>query len=326
MKDRIKGMMMGVAIGDALGQPHENQPALGYPVKSYPPTGGQTTDDWQMTAAMARALMKGDGFDMNFMVAEHVAAYDEGTRGWGGAHRNACAMLKQGVSPRETGKLALDTAKPYRGRGNGMCMKITPLAALHFVKNVPLAHRLQPLGDLAMMTHATGMGLSSAAAMEEAVIYCLKQTPSTFDPDGFLTAVQQTAKLAEGWVQNEPDGPADRLSERLTHLLENWRKMSPEDVSETYKGGGYVYESLPFALAFFCMGRHGPDCVYDCVGSGGDTDTNGSMVAALVGALHGEEIFSKSLLYKLIGFPDIDHLSEQFAAWCDKIDTGINVS
>jgi len=319
MKDKVRGMMFGVAIGDALGQPYEMQPALGRSVNTYPPMGGLTTDDWQMTAAMARALMKGNGFDMDVLVKEHVAAFEAGTRGWGGAHRNACALLKQGVSPKETGKLALTPDKPFRGRGNGMCMKAAPLAAYHFATRTELAYRMKPLSELSMMTHATGIGLASAVGMEEALIYCLKQTPVTFEVGGFLASVEQATRLAESWVHNDEGSNGDKISARIAHLIVNIDKMSPEDVAQEYKGGGYAYESLPFSLAFFCMGQHDAGSVYDCVGSGGDTDTNGSMVAAMVGALRGESAFSKSLLYKLLGFPDIDLLTGQFADWCETL-------
>jgi ADP-ribosylglycohydrolase len=315
MKNKIRGMMFGVAVGDALGQPYENGPALGYPVKEYKGQGGQTTDDWQMTAALARALMKANGFNMDAMVKEHVAAFEDTTRGWGGAHRDACAFLKKGISPTESGKMTLQETKPYRGRGNGMCMKISPLAAYHHVCKVPLSARVGPVGELTIMTHATSIGLASALGMEEAVIYCLSHTPDTFDTGEFLRSVKHAVEIAEQCVLNETGHTGDKMSERIAHLGDNWSKLAPEDVAESYKGGGYAYESLPFSLAFFCMGKHDAGCVYDCVGSGGDTDTNGSMVAALAGALHGEEIFSKSLLYKLVGFPDIELLSGQFADW-----------
>lgn len=326
-RNKIKGMLLGVAVGDALGSPYENKPALGYPVKEYGKAGGQTTDDWQMTAAMTKALLamsqrceaRGDGYSfyMSDVVSEHIAAFKTTTRGWGGAHRDACAMLANGVPHTETGKFVLQPSKPYRGRGNGMCMKISPLAAYHLVTGKTLLERVDTVGQLTIMTHATSIGLSSALGMEEALIYCLKHTPQTFDANDFLGKVKHAVLLAEQCVHDESGDIGDKMSERIGHLHDNWDKMTPEDVSENYKGGGYAYESFPFALAFFCMGKHNQDCVYDCVGSGGDTDTNGSMVAALAGALHGEEIFPENLLYKLLGFPDIELLCDMFADWCE---------
>jgi ADP-ribosylglycohydrolase len=321
LKSKVKGMLYGVAVGDALGQPHEMKPPLGHPVTDYPDTGGRTTDDWQLTRAMARGLIVGRGFDMPTLIKEHVAAYKTTTRGWGGAHRNACEGLSKGVSPKETGKLALDPAKPYRGRGNGMCMKISPLAAYHFVKKQSLEQRMPTVAELTMMTHATGMGLASAAAMEAALFYCLGVSPQDFDRNDFLAMASASAGYAESWVVNEENPPAEKLSERLSQLAKiDWNNFGPEEIIAEYKGGGYVYESLPFSLAFFCLGKQDLNCVYDCVGSGGDTDTNGSMVAALVGALQGEGIFPEKLLYKLNDFVDIDQVTEAFADWC-KIQT-----
>jgi ADP-ribosylglycohydrolase len=332
LKDKVRGMLYGVSVGDALGQPYENRPALGYPVNTFgggksqdvidtvvQKNGlGRTTDDWQMTAVLARSLIRVNGFDIDDMAAEHVAAFNETTKGWGGGHRDSCAALKRGVSPSESGKHALNDTKPYRGRGNGMCMKISPLAAYHAVKKTTLPNRLKTVADLTMMTHATSIGLASAMGMEAAVLYCLKNTSDTFHTDSFLDEVLSAVTVAEDCVINERNKPPEVLSERIKHLQDNWHKMTPEDVSEVYKGGGYAYESFPFSLAFFCMGLHDQHCVYDCVGSGGDTDTNGSMVGALAGALHGSEIFPTSLLYKLAAFADIESLSGQFAEWVCK--------
>ncbi len=324
MKSKVRGMMLGVALGDALGQPHENKSPLGYPVMIMPDKGGQTTDDWQMTAVLARSLMESGGVDMDNMVKHHVAAYEKTTRGWGGAHRDACAALKKGMPWSDSGKMVLSDDKPYRGRGNGMCMKISPLAGFHFARAVALAKKscaatdhMNNMADLTMMTHPTSIGLASTAGMERALFYCLGVASKDFDPIVFLSQIEFACYQAENWVKNETGSNGDKLSDRIGDLKkEDWNKISPEEIYEKYKGGGYAYESLPFSLAFFCLGNHDESCVYDCVGSGGDTDTNGSMVGALAGALHGEEIFPKNLLYKIIDFDDIDSLSENFANWC----------
>lgn len=318
MKSKVRGMLYGVAVGDALGQPHEMGAPLGYPVSEFPATGGQTTDDWQMTRAMAIAMVGGSGFNMTEIVKEHVAAFNTTIRGWGGAHRDACAALKKGVSPTESGKCVLRDDKPYRGRGNGMCMKISPLAAYHFATKVNLFDRFDSVSQLTLMTHPTSIGLSSAIGMESALIYCLENTPATFNVDDFLASVHAATELAERCVSNESPNMGDKMSERIAELSKVWSSLTPEEVTDKYKGGGYAYESLPFSLAFFCMGNHDAACVYDCVGSGGDTDTNGSMVAAMAGALHGEEIFSRSLLYKLLAIADIDRVIEAFADWCER--------
>lgn len=314
-KGKVKGMMYGIAVGDALGQPYENKQSLGRPVNDYLVSGGQTTDDWQMSAVLARSLMQAGKFDMDDMARGHVAAYDDTTRGWGGAHRDACRLLKEGVSHSEAGNRLLREDKPYRGRGNGMAMKIGPLAAYNAAKMKSVGDRVSDYIQLSKMTHHTGLGLSSAMGMAEAVIFCLNSSPETFDRNDFLHAVKHAVEVAELCVNN--DFHPDKLSTLINYLCDNWDLMTPEVAIQELKGGGYVYQSLPFALAFFCMGSGGVSGVYDCAGAGGDTDTNASMVAALVGALNGPEVFPASLLYNLVHFDDIDLIAGQFANWCD---------
>lgn len=54
------------------------------------------------------------------------------------------------------------------------------------------------------------------------------------------------------------------------------------------------------------------ESLYDCVSAGGDTDTNGSMLASLLGALHGQSIFPKHLVDGLKNKDEILDLADQF--------------
>lgn len=47
---------------------------------------------------------------------------------------------------------------------------------------------------------------------------------------------------------------------------------------------------------FFLRKPHSIEALYDVISAGGDTDTNGSMVGALLGALNGPNIFPDHLI------------------------------
>jgi ADP-ribosylglycohydrolase len=61
----------------------------------------------------------------------------------------------------------------------------------------------------------------------------------------------------------------------------------------------------------------GIDSLYDCVSAGGDTDSNGSMLASLLGALHGAAIFPKHLVDGLLSREAVFDVANRF---CDLLN------
>ena len=65
---------------------------------------------------------------------------------------------------------------------------------------------------------------------------------------------------------------------------------------------------------FFFLRQQNIESLYDVISSGGDADTNGSMLAALLGALHGPDIFPNELKSGLIHKDQIEGLIDRFCA------------
>jgi hypothetical protein len=73
-----------------------------------------------------------------------------------------------------------------------------------------------------------------------------------------------------------------------------------------------VYEYVTYA--FFLKNPSSIDSLYDCVSAGGDTDSNGSMLAGLLGALHGTGIFPQHLVDGLVEKEEVLAIADQFYA------------
>lgn len=58
----------------------------------------------------------------------------------------------------------------------------------------------------------------------------------------------------------------------------------------------HAADSLPATWAFFLQNPYHIRTLYDVVNAGGDTDSNGAMVGALLGALNGMSIFPQCLI------------------------------
>ncbi|MFH1098846.1 MAG: ADP-ribosylglycohydrolase family protein [Candidatus Uhrbacteria bacterium] len=143
LRDRFRGCMIGLAVGDALGMPVETMTreeilaatggvgVTGYlaPLQQrFRSTArlapGQWTDDTQLSLAIARSLVRKRGFDLDDIAAEHVVEYHKGRRGWGRSTKIGIQELAEGK--RKPGEPVLDPEA--LGLGNGVAMKIAPLA------------------------------------------------------------------------------------------------------------------------------------------------------------------------------------------------------
>lgn len=153
LRDRFRGCMVGLAVGDALGMPVETmtpaeirQATNGHGVTGYLAplqkrfhstarlAPGQWTDDTQLALAIARSLVRKHGFDLANIAAEHVREYHKVRRGWGGSTKRGIAELAEGK--RKPGEPVLDLKA--HGMGNGVAMKIAPLALFTALQPGPI--------------------------------------------------------------------------------------------------------------------------------------------------------------------------------------------
>jgi len=310
--DKVRGMFLGVAIGDALGMPVEMFTAekikdkYGRVTEYHVPDGhkwfngekaGTITDDTQLTIAVAEALVKTvpGNFHcdvcMPIIAEEHVKALRESDKGWGRSTREAVRNLANGVNYEESATRGVNY-----GRGNGVAMKISPLGALyHYYKDDSDA-RLSLhwfIEDIAYMTHARRLAYTSALVMANAIGECF---------GGLKTNVlNKIINICESRDFKDCNVEEDdyNIIGRLEMLKERWgyAGFTPEEAIDKFGGGScYCYDSVPFTLAFFMRNPYSIESLYDVVSAGGDTDSNGSMLASMLGACNGVHIFPDHLI------------------------------
>jgi len=315
-RDRINGMFLGIAIGDALGKPAESasleniQKRYGR-ITSYEDCAshkyfdhdsrGTTTDDWQLTKATAEGIIESPygTVDMNAIAAWHIVEYQKSVRGWGKTTREAVARLATGVPWNKSGK----TTEPKRGTGNGIPMKIAPIGAQMAVTNPECkepawAESLQTIDYFSRMTHDARMAVQSGLCQAFAVFKCLTSDPQDFRTHSFINCVVGAALMGKDkrFPKSKDEGDDD-LHAALKLLYNHQDYEDAAKISEAFGGGNcYIFNSLPFTYMFFVKNPLSIDALFDCVSAGGDTDTNGSMLAALLGALHGPAIFPRNLV------------------------------
>jgi ADP-ribosylglycohydrolase len=282
---------MGVAIGDALGMPvetmsHEAVMALngGQGVTGFMDpvlrtdwvapawSSGSTADDFQLTIAVANACIAARGFDLGFQREEHIQVYlNEGTYGWGGTTLRAIAALAEGRAPE-------DAPPVGSGRGNGVIMKIAPIAITHLVTGAGNYDLLSWCVGLGMMTHRDPRASLAAYAVARLIRWNILNGPVQGNA---RTEVRRIIKSLKD-IESRMGISADKVSEKLLIALDY------EDAPRLRTNAGTHGDAL--ATVAFSIGtylRHRNDfrsAVLGAVNAGGDTDTNASVVGALVGA------------------------------------------
>ncbi len=299
MRDRFRGALVGVAIGDGIGKSvetmtHDEIMALNngmgvtgfmesvqttFPeVALLPPTA--TTDDWQLTAIVARALIRSGGsFRLFDCAAEHIAGWRRDNCMWGKSSRSAIGELAEnrrmlGIYP------AIIPGKT--GLGNGVVMKISPLALVDFF--VPAEQQINDCAALGSLTHGDPRATIAA--------YAIMRTMHTAMGRGFdgLTAGKTEYYQWLDWEVREMErryadaklAPGDQISGRLNRVR---GMVNPKLIRETAGCSFVSTETAPFTIATFL--RHPDDFragVLEVVNAGGDTDTHASIVGAMIGA------------------------------------------
>ena len=243
---------------------------------------GMWSDDTQLTMAVAKALIEANEFNMDAMAESHIVAYN-GTeeilrkgrmvkRGWGGSTIDAMEKLKQGISPAESGTL--------NGPGNGVLMKMAPLAYWQAARENSDEERHFQYDALTNMTHDSAITRLATRVHGDVLKHLIEYG---YDKADFLDALRTAVAKHEAAI-----GAGSEVSTLLSYLPD--MKHRNDIFKGTDAKGFYAPQTLAMAYGAFMLNEaRFTDSVYEAVNLGGDTDSTGSIVAAM-SALASREI------------------------------------
>ncbi|MBI5152895.1 MAG: ADP-ribosylglycohydrolase family protein [Parcubacteria group bacterium] len=269
---------------------------------------GDTTDDWQLTQVVARSLIKNGGYNHIDCAKEHIEELERTTLGWGGSTRRGIERVQKFFRehPDATHEIMRHhTFCNPKGCGNGIAMKVSPLAlwnALRFLKQpecvgISLYSHIMNLGSL---THGDPRASFCAYSVGRAIISLITQYLPVSKKKLGLLSEQSPALLFlqeiighTQWAEWDlekfipvTERQRDTISSRLKKIIEhNLVSSRKEEVRSILGVSSFAPESIPFSIATFL--RHPYDFrrgILEAVNAGGDTDTNASIVGALIGA------------------------------------------
>jgi|GEM_PF-765784 len=313
-------LIPAIAYGDAAGLPVETRSAA-FIQEKYPDgihelipakenlffesadQPGTWSDDTQLTLAVAKALVKANGFHMETLVETHLEAYDttpevmhEGKlvkRGWGHSTTAAMEKLHAGVSPLESG-----TAD---GSGNGVLMKLAPLAYWQYVRHTDLREGITQYDQLTNMTHDSAVARLTTRVHGDMLGYLLRED---YDKAQFMNILEGSLALHEFETREWGGVQPGFLREQLSYL---YGPVNTETIlAATDTKGFYAPQTLAMAYGAF-MAHEGnfKPAVYEAVNLGGDTDSIASIVAAM-SAFKTKEVLRMPIDHQ--NLEQLDHL------------------
>ena len=322
MKNRARGALYGLAIGDALGMPtqllsrreiaerwggqlQDFEPAPpGHPIAAGLPAGA-ITDDTEQAVLLGRLLVKGHGKIDPRQLAEALISWerDMAARGsldlLGPSTKRAVAAVLAGVPPQEAGA---------HGDTNGAAMRIAPvgiavpvtlpdpappappaLPATHPGPDRSLSTLVDQVVAASYVTHNTGLALAGAAAVAAAVSAGVAGAGIA---EATALAVRAARIGAERghWVAGAD--VAARI-EWAAGLAAGRDRAEAAELIYTLVGTSLAtQESVPAAFAVLAAVPDDPwqACLL-AASLGGDCDTIAAMAGAIAGACHGLRAF-----------------------------------
>ena len=291
LRDRYRGVLLGKAVGDALGATVEfMSPAaiqleygtlrdivgggwLSLPI-------GEVTDDTQMALCIAHSIVDRHGFDADDISARFVEWYRSNPPDIGNTTRHALSQLASGVHWTEAGQNTHVAIRP-NDASNGSVMRCAPVALLNRLD--PVRNSQQSI-DSSRITHANPLCTEGCVVLNSAIAALLNE-PRT-DPVAVAHA----------------SATSDLMRESLAGV-------TAQD-SETLDAGGYVLSTLQSAFWAVTTHRSFEEAVVAAVNLGQDADTTGAVAGALAGARWGAEGIPDRWLDVLIARRELTSLAD----------------
>lgn len=290
IRDKIKGALYGVAVGDALGAPLEFMSAdqierrhgrvtemIGGGWLNVAP--GEITDDTQMSLAVAEGIVANPDDPTEEVGARFVEWACSGPKDIGGtcsASISGARTMAAKENPRTVDKpsfnnwIAASTRTAVmngqRSGGNGALMR-TVYPGLFYRDRQEAKHEAS---DISRMTHWDGES-DDACQLYTHIIHGFIQTE--------YTAAEEIDKETRDGMKNI--------------ILRSTLKDTQYDIGELQgrqgelNPTGYVVDSMKCAVSFFWHAESFEEAVADAANFGGDADTIAAITGGLAGAFHG---------------------------------------
>lgn len=295
LHDRVTGSILGLALGDAFGAPHEGGPLERLVWRLIGRTNGKRrwTDDTQMSIDVMESLIARGRIDQDDLARRLAASY-RWSRGYGRGAARLLEMVRRGRDWRRANTATF----PNGSYGNGGAMRAPAVGLFHaFLEEDQIVRAADASAEV---THAHPLGREGAVLIALATALALRDTEST----ALLKRLE--ARATETY--------ATRLR-CAREWLETASTPEPRTVVAQLGNGIAATESVVTAIYMALRHREAgfEELVADVVRLGGDVDTIAAMAGAIWGAMRGHEALPASWLAQLERRAYLTELATQLA-------------
>ncbi len=276
-RDRLRGCLLGLAVGDALGAAVEfARPGSFVPVTGFRAGGphglgpGEWTDDTSMALALADSIAVA-GWDLDDQARRYLEWSEHGRYSVNGRCFDIGIQTSHALSRfRELGDARSCGNPAEQASGNGSLMRLAPVP-VRFAGCFP--GQVETLAEYAaescLPTHPSPLCVSACRylALVLAALAHGKERQAVLDP---------------GWPLLERIGPLHPAVREVA--MGSYRRRQPPEI----RGGGYVVHCLEAALWAFHDATDFREAVLRAVNLGDDADTTGAVCGQIAGAYWGE--------------------------------------
>jgi ADP-ribosyl-[dinitrogen reductase] hydrolase len=288
--DRLRGCLLGLAVGDAVGTTLEFrrrgtfEPLAdmvgGGPFGLLP---GQWTDDTSMALCLATSLIERGGFDAHDQMSRYCQWAD------GGYLSSTGVCFDIGVTVASSLRRYQRDGNPYAGSsdpnaaGNGCIMRLAPIP-MYFFPDLDAVERFA--GDSSRTTHGTRECIEACRLFARILCRALLGRPKD----------EVILGDAESFISGERIGAIARGAYR-------------GKVEQEIRGSGYVVHSLEAALWVFAHTDSFSEAILMAANLGDDADTTAAVCGQVAGAYYGEPSIPSHWLERLALRSEITRLA-----------------
>lgn len=297
--DKAKGMLIGLAVGDAVGTSVEFKPRGSFPPVTDMTGGGpfnlskgQWTDDTSMALCLATSLIELKKFDPADQIERYSRWRNEGYM----SSTGECFDI--GNTVQDALQRYAVSANPYSGSkdpasaGNGSIMRLAPVViANHQTENI----LLEQAANSSRTTHGC----------EEAVESC-----QLFAQQLFL-AMHGASKeeILKGHDYESSSVKVNNIAQ-AAYLDKTYDELN---------GSGYVINTLETALWCFNNTNSFKEAILKTVNVGDDADTTAAVCGQIAGAYYGYESIPQDWKNALYMEKEIGVMVEQLMVLSEKV-------
>jgi len=300
--DRVEGMLLGIAIGDSLGNttegmtPEAREDEYGT-ITDYLPGrygSGVPSDDTQLAFWSLEQMLHDGRIEPELISARFTK---DRIFGIGQAVSEFLLNKSRGRAWQHCGA---------KSAGNGALMRIAPVVLPHLRSATPDLWVDTAL--LSMVTHNDSASISSSLAFVN-ILWNLLGMEDAPPPEWWAKTYIDTTRDLEIYEEYQPRGGSFLgFQGPLWQFVQDYvpsafgQGLSVRDACNSWYSGAYLFETVPSVLYILMTYGDDPEqAIIAAVNETKDNDTIAAIVGAAVGALHGKSALPERWLTGLLG-------------------------